>query len=299
MQIDIIGAPITLGQSRRGTDLGPTAIRYANLREKLESLNHSVADKGNIEAPSSGPCEVGDPKLKYIDHIAPICRGVAEAVASSVQGGRFPLVVGGDHSLSIGSVRGAAKQKKIGVIWLDAHADFNTRATSPSGNIHGMPLAALCGFGDPRLTVLLDETPPVVDPSRVAVLGARDLDAGEKDNLRKAGVLVLSMEQVDRMGINAALEQCLERVGSDTEGVYLSLDLDALDPRFAPAVGTPVPGGFSDREAHLVCEVLAESGKLIGMDLVEVNPLLDEKNRTAQLAVELACSALGARVWTG
>ncbi|RIK31720.1 MAG: arginase [Anaerolineae bacterium] len=297
MQIDIIGVPMDLGQNRRGVDMGPSAIRYSGLRDRLEGLGHAVEDKGNIEVPILETCAITDPKLKYIDCIVPMSRRVAGSVATSVQGGRFPLVLGGDHSLAIGSVRGAAKQKRVGVIWLDAHADFNTHETTPSGNIHGMPLAALCGLGDPRLTALWDETPPVVDPSRVAILGARDLDSDEKNNLRKADVLVLSMEQIDRMGMLAALERAIERVSRDADGIYLSMDLDALDPRLAPGVGTPVPGGLTYREAHLACEVIAETGKLVGMDIVEVNPILDEKNHTAQLAVEFAASALGARVW--
>jgi arginase len=297
MQIDIIGVPMDLGQSRRGVDMGPSAIRYASLSQRLQALGHTVEDTGNIQAPIHEMCTINEPKLKFIDCIVPMGRRVAGAVATSIQGGHFPLVLGGDHSLSVGSVRGAAKQKKIGVIWLDAHADFNTHETTPSGNIHGMPLAALCGFGDPRLTSLWDETPPVLDPSRVAILGARDLDAGEKKNLRSAGVMVQSMEQVDRIGMVAALEKAIECVSRDTDGIYLSFDLDALDPRFAPGVGTPVVGGLTFREVHLVCEVLAESGKLIGMDIVEVNPILDEKNQTAKLAVDFACSALGSRIW--
>ena len=299
MQIDIIGVPIDLGADRRGVDMGPSAIRYASLRQKLEGLGHAVEDKGNIEVPIQETCSITDPKLKYIDCIVPMSRRVAGTVATSIQGGRFPLVLGGDHSLSVGSVRGAAKQKKIGVIWLDAHGDFNTPETTPSGNIHGMSLAALCGLGDARLTALWDETPPVIDSRRVAIIGARDLDPGEKINLRNAGALVLSMEQVDRIGMVAALEQCIERVSKDVDGIYLSMDLDALDPRFAPGVGTPVPGGLTYREGHLACEVVAETGKLIGMDIVEVNPILDEKNQTAKIAVEFACSALGSRVWSG
>ncbi len=297
MQIDIIGAPVDLGQSRRGVDMGPSAIRYAGLSPRLQALGHTVEDKGNIEVPIQEMCSVTDPKLKYIDCIVPFSRRVAGAVATSIQNGHFPLVLGGDHSLSVGSVRGAAKHKKLGVIWLDAHADFNTHETSPSGNIHGMPLAALCGFGDPRLTALWDETPPVLDPSRAAILGARDLDPGEKDNLRAAGVMVQSMEQVDRIGMVAALEKVIERVSKDVDGIYLSFDLDALDPRFAPGVGTPVVGGLTFRELHLACEVLAETGKLIGMDIVEVNPILDATNQTAKLAVDFACSALGSRIW--
>ena len=299
MQIDIIGVPIDLGADRRGVDMGPSAIRYAHLSGRLEALGHVIEDKGNIEVPIQETCTITDPKLKYIDCIIPMGRRIAGAVATSIQDGRLPVVLGGDHSLSLGSIRGAARQRKLGVIWLDAHGDFNTPQTTPSGNIHGMPLAALCGLGDPRLTALWDETPPVIDPERVAVIGARDLDPGEKDNLRNAGVLVLSMEQMDRIGIVAALEKAIDRISRDVDGIYLSMDLDALDPREAPGVGTPVPGGLTYREAHLVCEVIAESKKLIGMDVVEVNPILDVRNRTAQLAVEFACSALGSRVWMG
>jgi arginase len=226
-------------------------------------------------------------------------RRVGGAVGTSVQGNRFPLVLGGDHSLSIGSIRGAAKHKKLGVIWVDAHADFNTAETTPTGNIHGMPLAALCGWGDPRLVRLWDETPPVLDPKRVAVIGARDLDPGEKRNLREAGVMVQSMEQIDRIGMVAALERAVDSVSRDVDGIYLSFDMDALDPRHAPGVGTPVAGGLTFREAHLACEVVAETGKLIGMELVEVNPILDVQNQTAILAVEFIRSALGSRVWSG
>jgi len=299
MQIDLIGVPIDLGAGRRGVDMGPSAIRYAHLQNKLEELGYAIEDKGNIEVPIQEMCKITDPKLKYIDCIIPMGRRVGGAVATSVQGGRFPLVLGGDHSLSVGSIRGAAKYKKLGVIWVDAHADFNTHETTPSGNIHGMPLAALCGLGDPRLTSLWDETPPVLDPKRVAVIGARDLDPGEKKNLREAGVMVQSMEQIDRLGMVTALEKAIERVSRDVDGIYLSFDMDSLDPRHAPGVGTPVPGGLTFREAHLACEVIAETGKLIGMDMVEVNPILDEQNQTAILAVEFIRSALGSRIWSG
>src|SRR5512133_3325398 len=200
MQIDIIGVPLDLGADRRGVDMGPSAIRYAHLHSKLEELGHTLQDKGNIEVPIQETCSITDPRLKYLDCIVPMGRRVAGAVATSMQGGRFPLVLGGDHSLSVGSIRGAARHKKLGVIWIDAHADFNTAETTPSGNIHGMPLAALCGLGDPRLVRLWDEPVPVLDPQRVAVIGARDLDDGEKSNLRQAGVMVMGMEQIDRIG---------------------------------------------------------------------------------------------------
>ena len=299
MQIDLIGVPVDLGAGRRGVDMGPSAIRYASLQNKLEEMGNSIEDKGNIEVPIQEMCKITDPKLKYVDCIIPMGRRVAGAVATSMQAGHFPLVLGGDHSLSVGSIRGAAKQKKLGVIWVDAHADFNTPETTPSGNIHGMPLAALCGLGDPRLVSLWDETPPIIDPQRVAVIGARDLDPGEKQNLLLAGVMVQSMEQIDRLGMLTALEQAIERVSKDVDGIYLSFDMDALDPRHASGVGTPVPGGLTFREAHLACEVVAETGKLIGMDMVEVNPILDVQNQTAILAVEFIRSALGSRIWNG
>lgn len=298
MQIDIIGVPIDLGADRRGVDMGPSAIRYANLHQKLKELGYSLEDKGNIDVPIQETCEITDPKLKYIECIVPMGRRVAGAVATSMQGGRFPLVLGGDHSLSVGSIRGAAKHRKLGVIWIDAHADFNTAETTPSGNIHGMPLAALCGLGDPRLVCLWDEQPPVLDPKQVAVIGARDLDPGEKRNLRQAGVMVQSMEQIDRDGMVAVLEKAIHRIGPEIDGIYLSFDMDALDPRQAPGVGTAVTGGLTYREAHLACEVVAESGRLIGMELVEVNPILDHQNQTATLAVEFIRSALGSRIWS-
>jgi len=299
MQIDIIGVPIDLGAGRRGVDMGPSAIRYAHLQPRLEELGYSVEDKGNIEVPIQEMCSITDPKLKYLDCIIPMGRRISGAVSTSIQGGRFPLVLGGDHSLSVGSIRGAAKHKKVGVIWVDAHADFNTPETTPSGNIHGMPLAALCGIGDPRLVSLWDETAPVIDPQRVAIIGARDLDPGEKRNLREAGVMVQSIEQVDRFGMVGALEKSIEQVSRDVDGIYISFDMDALDPLHAPGVGTPVNGGLTFREAHLACEVVAETGKLIGMDMVEVNPILDIQNQTAIYAVEFIRSALGSRVWSG
>ncbi len=299
MKIDVIGVPIDLGADRRGVDMGPSAIRYAHLQKKLEDLGYTVQDEGNVEVPIAETCSITNPKLKYIDCIIPMSRRVAGAVATSVQAGRFPLVLGGDHSLSIGSVRGAARNKKLGVIWIDAHADFNTAETTPSGNIHGMSLAVLAGQGDPSLVQLWDESPSVIDPKKIAIIGARDLDSGEKVNLQNAGAMVLGMEQIDRYGMVAMVEKAIEHVSRDVDGIWLSLDLDALDPQHAPGVGTPVPAGLTQREAHIACELIAETGKLIGMELVEVNPILDIQNQTASLAVEFALSALGRRIWNG
>lgn len=299
MQIDIIGVPIDLGADRRGVDMGPSAIRYAHLQKKIEDLGHTVHDEGNVEVPIAEMCKITNPKLKYIDCIVPMSRRVSGAVSTSIQAGNFPLVIGGDHSLSIGSVRGAARNRKVGVIWVDAHADFNTAETTPSGNIHGMSLAALCGLGDKSLVQLWDEPTPVIDPKKVAIIGARDLDEGEKRNLREAGAMVMGMEQIDRYGMVACLEKAIARVSNEVDGIYLSLDLDSLDPEHAPGVGTPVPAGLTQREAHLACEMIGETGKLIGMDIVEVNPILDVQNRTALLAVDFALSALGRRIWKG
>ena len=299
MQIDIIGVPIDLGADRRGVDMGPSAIRYAHLQQKITALGYTVGDKGNIEVPIAEMCSIDEPRLKYIDCIVPMARRAAGAVATSAKAGHFPLVLGGDHSLSLGSIQGAARSKKLGVIWVDAHADFNTQESTPSGNIHGMPLAALCGLGDARLTRLWDGPLPAVDPRRVAIIGARDLDPGEKANLREAGVLVMGMEQIDRLGMLAAMQKAIERVSQGSDGLYLSFDMDALDPRHAPGVGTPVPAGLTQREAHLVCELLGDTGRLAGMDIVEVNPILDIQNQTGALAVEFILSALGKRIWEG
>jgi len=297
MQIEIIGVPIDLGADRRGVDMGPSAIRYAHLHRELHKTGHTFEDHGNVVVPIAEMCSISEPNLKYIDCIVPMARRTAGAVATCMQQGHFPLVIGGDHSIALGSIRGAARHKKLGVIWVDAHADFNTAETTPSGNIHGMPLAALCGLGDARLVQLWDESIPVLDPRRVVVIGARDLDDGEKRNLRQAGVTVMGMEQIDRLGMFHAMEKALVQVMQDVDGIYLSFDVDSLDPRHAPGVGTPVTGGLTYREAHLACEMVAETGRLVGMDLVEVNPILDVQNQTAALAVELAVSALGRRIW--
>ncbi|MDX9992163.1 MAG: arginase [Anaerolineales bacterium] len=298
MKIDIIGVPVDLGAGRRGVDMGPSAIRYAHLQQELEKHGHEVQDKGNVEVPIAETCNVREPNLRYVDCIVPMARRTAGAVATSIQAGRFPVVLGGDHSIALGSIRGAARQRKIGVLWIDAHADFNTAETTPTGNIHGMPLAALCGYGDARLVQLWEESIPAIDPQRVATIGVRDLDKGEKLLLRRAGVRIVGMEQIDRMGMFNAVSQAIAQISQDVDGIYLSFDLDSLEPQHAPGVGTPVAGGLTYREAHLACELAFETGKLIGLDMVESNPILDAGNQTAQLAVELILSALGRRTWS-
>jgi len=299
MNIDLIGVPLDFGAGRRGVDMGPSAIRYAGLQPALETLGHTLADRGNVHVPLLEMCPVADPNLRYLDCIVSVARRVLDRVASSIQAGHFPLLLGGDHSLALGSIHGAAQSKRLGVIWIDAHGDFNTAETTPSGNIHGMPLAALAGYGDPRLVSLGRGLSRAVDPSNIALVGVRQLDPGERDRLRQAGVAVFATEQIDRMGLYAAVCRAIEIASKGIDGIYLSIDLDVLDPVYAPGVGTSVDGGLTYREAHMACELIAETGRLVGMDLVEVNPILDERNRTANLAVELACSALGSRVWPG
>jgi arginase len=278
--------------------MGPSAIRYANLAPALEALDYTVHDCGNVAVPlHDHRVEVGDPLLRYLDPIVRVAQQVADATSETTRSGRFALTLGGDHSMALGSIRGVSDHKKIGVIWIDAHGDFNTVETTPSGNVHGMVLAALCGLGDERLAALGRGYPRAVNPTNVAIVGARQLDPGERVLLKQAGVHVFAMEQLDRIGMYEAMQRAIEAACRGTDGLYFSLDLDSLDPVYAPGVGTPVPGGLTYRETHLACELIAETGKLCGMDVVEVNPILDERNRTAQLAVELTCSALGMRVW--
>lgn len=299
MQIDIIGVPMDFGSGRRGVDMGPSAIRYAGLEAGLEALGHEVRDHGDVTVPPSETCEAGDRTLKYLAPILEVVQRLADRVAASTAEGRVTVVLGGDHSIALGSVAGAARGRDLGLIWLDTHGDFNTNETTPSGNIHGMPLSAICGIGDERLVTLggTREAGPIVDPHNVVVVGARDLDADEKRLMQAAGITVYSMESVDRFGIGEVMRRAIDVAGRGADGIYVSLDLDVIDPNYAPGVGTPFPGGLTFREAHLAVEMLAESAKVVGLDVVEVNPILDRVNSTGELAVQLALSAFGKRVW--
>lgn len=295
MRVSIIGVPADLGASRRGTDMGPSAIRYAKLREQLADLGHDVVDLGNLHAPVAETRQAGD-RLKYLPEIEAICNELADTVASTLRAGSLPLVLGGDHSISMGTVAGVARVRPaVGLIWMDAHGDFNTPETSPTGNIHGMPLAAITGRGESSL-VDLGGAGPTVAAADVALVGLRDLDEIERGALRESGVHVFTMKEVDRLGIARVMEQAIACSARDGRHVHVSFDVDVLDPRYAPGVGTPVPGGLTYREAHLALELLADAGVLGSLEFVEVNPILDQENETARLAVGLAASALGKRI---
>lgn len=296
--ITIIGTPVDLGAGRRGVDMGPGAIRYAGLKDRLQALGHYVRDLGNVAVPLAEEFAppAPDEKLRYLNALVQVNLSLARQVAAAVADDHFPLILGGDHSLSIGSINGLASGRRIGVLWVDAHGDFNTHETTPSGNIHGMSVAALTGRGHPQLTHLLG-TSPVLRDSDVVLVGIRDLDTAERMALRSSGVRVFTMHDIDRRGLAAVMEEAIALVSAETAGFHVSLDMDALDPADAPGVGTPVLGGISYREAHLAMEMVSQSGKLLGMDLVEVNPILDSHNTTAELAVEFALSALGKRIF--
>jgi len=291
--VAIIGAPLDLGQERRGVDMGPSAIRYAGLEERLAGFGLEVSDRGNVVSPEPEGLAVADERARYVPEILAACTELASLVEEAVHEGARPLVLGGDHSIAIGTLAGlaAAAGRPGGVIWIDAHGDLNTPETSPSGNVHGMPLAAAVGraaewFTHEGLTL------PAVEPTRVVLVGIRSLDAFERGFLRETGIRVFTMSDIDRIGIERALREALDRVAGPGF-VHVSLDLDALDPEVAPGVGTPVRGGLTYREAHLACELIAESSTVGSFELVEVNPILDRENTTALTAVELAASVLG------
>ncbi len=291
--VAIIGAPLDLGQERRGVDMGPSAIRYAGLEERLTRIGLTVSDRGNVVAPEPESLAVLDERVRYLPEILGACTRLAALVEDVVRDGARPLVLGGDHSIAIGTLAGlaAAAGRRGGVIWIDAHGDLNTPETSPTGNVHGMPLAAALGraaewFTHDGLTL------PAVEPGRVVLVGIRSLDPSERAFLHESGIRVFTMSEIDRIGIERALQEALDRVAGPGF-VHVSLDLDALDPEVAPGVGTPVRGGLTYREAHLACELIAESGIAGSFELVESNPILDRENATALTAVELAASALG------
>jgi len=281
--------------------MGPSAMRVAGLETRLEALGHQVTDGGNIRVEIAETQASGNRDARYLAEIAETCTRTAETVVQTLEAGNTPLLLGGDHSLAAGSVSGVAEfyrrmNQKIGVLWMDAHSDINTPGTSPSGNVHGMPLAALMGLGPEPLANIYGYAPKIA-PENAVLIGVRDIDAAERDNIRRAGIThVYTMRDIDERGMRAVMEEALSAAGDGTAGYHVSLDMDWIDPEDAPGVGTPVRGGATYREAHLAMEILADHARLLSFEIVEVNPVIDEHNRTADLAVELACSAFGKKI---
>lgn len=298
--IAIIGAPLDLGAGRRGVDMGPSAIRVASINDRIRSLGYKVEDWGNVLVETAESLPTGPKRARYLPQITDACTRLANRVEAAIAAGKFPVVLGGDHSLAVGSISGVShhyqqRGEKIGVIWFDAHADMNTPATSPSGNVHGMPLACLIGKGPKAMTHIFNYAPKV-DPRNVALVGIRDVDSLEAPLVKRSGVKCFTMRAIDEMGLPRVMEEAVAIASNGTAGIHFSLDMDAVDPEIAPGVGTPVRGGFTYREAHLAMEIVSDSGKLISIEAVEVNPVLDIANRTATLAVEFLMSALGKRI---
>lgn len=299
--IRVIGVPLDMGASRRGVDMGPSAMRVAGLEARLESLGHRVTDGGNIGVEIAETQAAGSENARYLKSISATCARTADAVLKTLEEGITPLVLGGDHSLAAGSVSGVSefyrrRDQKLGVLWMDAHCDINTPETSPSGNVHGMPLAALLGLGPEQLANLYGYVPKIA-PENTVLIGVRDIDQAERENIKRAGIReVYTMRDIDERGMRAVMEEALHAAGRGTAGYHVSLDMDWIDPEDAPGVGTPVRGGATYREAHLAMEILADYGGMVSFEIVEVNPVIDEHNRTADLAVELACSAFGKKI---
>ena len=293
--VALIGASLDLGSGRRGVDMGPSAIRYAGLAARIERLGRQVFDRGNVEGPVAEATAVGNERVRFLEPIKQACERVAQLVTQSVEEGLQPVVLGGDHSVAIGTLGGLARvYGSGGVLWIDAHGDLNRPETSPTGNVHGMPLAAALGFAGPEFESEA-WTFPAVSPDRVALVATRSLDPAEAELLSELDIEVYTMSDVDRLGLERVIRQSLRHIGG-SGFVHVSLDMDALEPDIAPGVGTPVRGGLSYREAHLAMELVAESGLAGSLEVVEVNPILDNENETAKLAVELVASALGARI---
>lgn len=295
-RIQVIGVPLDLGANRRGVDMGPSAIRYAGLKKRLQNNAINVRDIGDIFVPAPESRIIENEKLKYLDVIKDVNTVLADQVSEALEKNYRPVILGGDHAIAIGSIAGVSQRvKRMGLIWFDAHGDFNTAETTPSGNIHGMPLAVSLGYGAPELTNIGGFVGKV-KPEDVVLIGLRDVDLQEKKMIKESGVNTFTMHEVDRMGIKEVMEQALKLVTKNTDGFHVSFDLDVMDPMEAPGVGTRVRGGLNYREAHLAMELIAETKKMISLDMVEVNPILDQGNRTAELAVELIASALGENI---
>jgi arginase len=300
-KIRIIGVPMDLGASRRGVDMGPSALRVAGLQARIKQLGHQVEDIGNIPVKQPEEMSYGEKRAKYLGEIAEACKDLAGAVQKSLEEHMLPLVLGGDHSIAAGSISGVAahfrkeEKKPVGYIWLDAHGDMNTPESSPSGNVHGMPLASIMGYGPPELVELMGFKPKV-EPQNIVLVGIRELDSQEKKLVKKSGVHVLTMRDIDERGMREVMSDALKYTMDDTDGIAVSLDMDFVDPSDAPGVGTPVRGGVTYREAHLAMEMIADSEAMVSLEIVEINPVIDEHNRTALLGVELVLSGLGKKI---
>jgi arginase len=299
-RVTFIGVPLDLGAGRRGVDMGPSAFRVADIHPRVRELGYEVDDAGDLEVSIPETQDPGNPRLKYLKEIRATCERLREKVGEILASGSIPVVLGGDHSLAMGSIAGvsrfyAQRKQKVGLVWFDAHGDSNTAETSPTGNIHGMPLAVALGLGAPEL-VGLSGSCPMVDGSRAAVVGLRDVDVAERTNLKASGISAYTMRDIDERGMRSVMEEAIKKALTGTAGVHVSFDLDAMDPDFAPGVGTPSPGGLSYREAHLAMEMLADTGNVVSVELVEANPILDHRNGTAILGVELLCSLLGKKI---
>jgi arginase len=300
MVIHVLGVPMDLGSGRRGVDMGPSAIRIAGVSDRLKELGNKIIDDGDLDIKNMEEIRVGDTRARYLKEISRASKILARHTEGMMTKGHFPLILGGDHSIAIGSISGIAafakkKRKKIGVLWVDAHGDLNTPTTSPSGNVHGMPLASLLGYGPGDLKTVGGNFEKV-DPDNVAIVGVRSLDAGERTLIEQAGIHVYTMSDIDRQGIHRVMKKALSKVTNGTDYVHVSFDLDSVDPTIAPGVGTPVKGGLDYREAHLTMESICEAKVMTSLELVEVNPILDEQNRSAEFAVELVQSAFGKRI---
>lgn len=298
--VSLIGFPMDLGAGRRGVDMGPSALRIAEIEKKLEALGYDVVDDGDIQVKTREVQRITDKRLRYLPEIARACEKLGQRVKKSLDDKRFPIILGGDHSMSIGSIAGVAAHcreqgKRLGVLWIDAHADMNTPETSPSGNIHGMPLAVSMGLGSPKLTSLLGDFRKV-EPHNVAIIGARSVDQGERDLIRDLSVQVYTMLDIDKEGIFHVIDKVLTYFSANVDYVHVSFDLDSVDPTIAKGVGTPVPGGLSYREAHLIMEMVAERGKMGSLEVAEVNPILDDHNQSAVFATDIICSCMGKRI---
>ena len=300
-RIRIIGAPLDLGAGHRGVDMGPSAFRVAEIHNAVRALGIEVEDSGDIDAHVAETRDPGNPRLKYLKEIRAMCVTLRNVVTKTMDEGVIPVVLGGDHSIAMGTIAGVARhfrrrKEKAGLVWFDAHADANTEHTSPTGNIHGMPMAVCLGLGAKDLLSIYDAKGPMIDGERAAIIGLRSVDIKERANVSRVGIGAFTMRHIDERGMRSVMETAIQRALNGTAGIHVSIDLDAVDPEEAPGVGTPSPGGIGYREMHLAMEMLADTNRVASVELVEVNPVLDRANQTAKLGVELLCSLLGKKI---